>query len=173
MGPAVETGPVGPHVNAPCLAALAPCPCAGPRSLCCAPRSSERPRSPKPPVSSLCPPDPALTSTVFLAKAMPKGFCALQASATVNLYCGQERGKENVTISLGTVTSYCCPALPAPGETRWRSWLCRASSRQGCRRWDLPVPSGQGPGHGCPPSPPHAGGGAAACSDRAFPHMTA
>ena len=50
--------------------------------------------------------DPAVTSTVFLAKAMPKCFCAPQASEMVSLlHCGQERGRENITASLGTVTS--------------------------------------------------------------------
>lgn len=123
------------------------------------------PRAPVPCKQSM-PARPAVTSTVFLAKAMPKGFCAPQASETVSLlHCGQERGRETVTVSLGMVTSYCCPALPAPGEDQWRRWLCRTRTRQGDSRWNLPVPSGQCPGHGYLPAPPHAGGGAALSSD--------
>lgn len=44
-------------------------------------------------------PDPAVTSTVFLAKVMPKCFCALQASEMVSLlHCEQERGRESMSL---------------------------------------------------------------------------
>lgn len=68
-------------MNTLCLIAPAlwGCPGAGTRSLVPTPHSSECPLSPSPLRAAPGPLDPALTSSVLLPKAIPKGCSAPQA----------------------------------------------------------------------------------------------
>lgn len=152
--------PMGPDVNTPCLHSSpvglswrwrhVPLPCTALLSV---------PRAPPPA------PVPAVTSRLSVPEtsSWPSPKASLVGSL---LYCGQG-GTKMVTVSLGMTH-----LLLACAASSWRSWGCRASTRQGGSRRDLMVPSGQISGFWSPPARPPAGWGAAPCSAGAFPRRT-